>query len=99
MLVKLLLLVLFTVFVLHSDPVHYFNSAISVITLGDFIGSLIKSTIFGAEVMLISCFYGFKTSGGAEGVGKATTTSVVYSFMIILVTDYLLVSILGLFGM
>ena len=49
--------------------------------------------------MLISCFFGFRTTGGAEGVGKATTTSVVYSFMIILITDYLLVSILGMFGM
>ena len=39
------------------------------------------------------------STGGAEGVGKATTTSVVYSFMIILITDYLLVSILGMFGM
>ena len=88
-----------TVFVLHNDPIHYFDRAIAVISLGDFIGSLIKSTIFGAEIMLISCFYGFRTSGGAEGVGKATTTSVVYSFMIILITDYLLVSILGMFGM
>ena len=88
-----------TVFVLHSDPMHYFDRAIAVISVGDFIGSLIKSTIFGAEVIIISCFYGFRTSGGAEGVGKATTTSVVYSFMIILITDYVLVSILGLFGM
>ena len=54
---------------------------------------------FGFVVMLISCFFGFRTTGGAEGVGKATTTSVVYSFMIILITDYLLVSILGMFGM
>ena len=88
-----------TVFVLNNDPAIYFNRAISVISLGDFIGSLIKSTIFGAEVILISCFYGFRTSGGAEGVGKATTISVVYSFMLILITDYLLVSILGMFGM
>ena len=88
-----------TIFVLNSDPLHYFDRAFAVISLGDFIGSLIKSTIFGAEVMLISCFFGFRTTGGAEGVGKATTTSVVYSFMIILITDYLLVSILGMFGM
>ena len=90
---------LVTVFVLHNDPAIYFDRAIAVISLGDFIGSLIKSTIFGAEVILISCFYGFRTSGGAEGVGKATTISVVYSFMLILITDYLLVSILGMFGM
>lgn len=85
--------------VLNNDPIYYIERAIDVITLGDFIGSLIKSTVFGAEIMLISCFFGFKTSGGAEGVGKATTTSVVFSFMTVLITDYYLVTFLAYFGM
>ena len=87
-----------TVFVLQSDPVIYFSRAVSVISLWDFISSLIKGVIFGAEVILISCYFGFKTDGGAEGVGKSTTTSVVYSFTTILITDYLLVSIFELFN-
>lgn len=86
-------------FVLNSDPIYYMQRAVDVITLGDFLGSLIKTTVFGAEIMLISCFFGFQTSGGAEGVGKTTTISVVCSFMIILITDYFLVTLLTYFGM
>lgn len=88
-----------TTFVLKNDPVYYLQQAVDIITLGDFAGSLLKATVFGAEIMLISCFCGFRTTGGAEGVGKATTTSVVYSFMLILITDYFLVTLLSYFGM
>lgn len=88
---------LVSMLVLNSDPIRYLERAIAVITLGDFIGSVIKATIFGAEIMLISCFFGFRTKGGAEGVGKATTTSVVWSFMFILVSDYVLITLLSYF--
>ncbi len=84
-----------THFVMGTSALIYLERAINVITLGDFIGSIIKGIVFGAEIMLISCFFGFRTSGGAEGVGKATTTSVVWSFMFILITDYLLIMILS----
>jgi phospholipid/cholesterol/gamma-HCH transport system permease protein len=49
--------------------------------------SLIKTTSFGLIVTLIGCFQGFTTSGGAEGVGTATTRAVVISSMLILVLD------------
>jgi phospholipid/cholesterol/gamma-HCH transport system permease protein len=49
--------------------------------------SLIKTTSFGFTVTLIGCFQGFTTSGGAEGVGIATTRAVVISSMLILVLD------------
>ncbi len=49
--------------------------------------SLIKSTSFGLVVTLIGCFQGFTASGGAEGVGIATTRAVVISSMLILVLD------------
>ncbi len=84
-------------FVLNNDALIYLERAIEVISLGDFIGSIIKGTIFGAETMIISCFFGFRTQGGAEGVGRATTTSVVWSFMFILVSDYLLITLFNYF--
>ncbi len=84
-------------FVLRTSALIYIDHAIGIITLGDFLGSIIKGTVFGAEIMIISCFFGFRTTGGAEGVGKATTTSVVWSFMFILITDYLLITILNYF--
>ena len=49
--------------------------------------SLIKAASFGLIVTLIGCFYGFHTSGGADGVGRSTTQAVVVSSMLILVLD------------
>lgn len=86
-----------TRFVMDSDPMYYIERAIDVITLHDFIGSIIKSTVFGAETMLISCYFGFKTDGGAYGVGKYTTKSVVCSFVTILISDYMLVTLFSYF--
>ncbi len=82
-------------FVLDTDPIMYIERVIEVVSMGDYIGSIIKATVFGAEIMLISCFFGFRTEGGAEGVGRSTTTSVVFSFMFILVTDYLFITLLN----
>ncbi|MBI4544885.1 MAG: ABC transporter permease [Gemmatimonadetes bacterium] len=49
--------------------------------------SLIKAASFGLAVTTIGCYFGFQTSGGAEGVGRSTTRSVVASSMLILVLD------------
>jgi phospholipid/cholesterol/gamma-HCH transport system permease protein len=49
---------------------------------------------FGAFVSIVGCYKGFKTTGGAEGVGRYTTQSVVMSFILILVFDYFLTRIL-----
>lgn len=49
--------------------------------------SVIKSVSFGLTVTSVGCFFGFHTTGGAEGVGRSTTHAVVASSMIILVLD------------
>jgi phospholipid/cholesterol/gamma-HCH transport system permease protein len=49
--------------------------------------SLIKAASFGLVVTFIGCFYGFRTSGGADGVGRSTTQAVVLGSMLILVLD------------
>ena len=49
--------------------------------------SAIKSVSFGITITSVGCFFGYTTSGGAEGVGRATTRAVVISSMIILVLD------------
>ena len=56
----------------------------------DIWGGLIKASIFGFLVAGISCYVGFKTRGGAEGVGRSTTRAVVISAVTILITDYFL---------
>ena len=49
--------------------------------------SMIKATSFGITVTAVGCSFGFHTRGGAEGVGRATTSAVVVSSMVILVLD------------
>ena len=56
----------------------------------DIWGGLIKAAIFGFLIAGISCYVGFKTRGGAEGVGRSTTKAVVISAVTILITDYFL---------
>ena len=58
----------------------------------------IKSVFFAVIIVIISCFKGFTCEGGAEGVGKATTSAVVISMVLILVVDYFLSAVLVAFG-
>ena len=55
---------------------------------------LIKSSVFGLILSLIGCYKGFYTSGGAEGVGRATTEAVVTASVLILAADYILTAIM-----
>lgn len=55
---------------------------------------LIKATVFGFLAAMVCCYEGYTTQGGAEGVGKATTRSVVRSLVIILIADYILTAFL-----
>ena len=60
----------------------------------DIWSGLFKSLVFGGTISMVGCYYGFCTSRGAEGVGKATTESVVTSCLLILVFDYFLAMLL-----
>lgn len=65
----------------------------------DFVHGLVKPFVFGGIISTIACHFGLKTSGGTEGVGVATTRTVVTASILILVVDYfitqLLLSVLG----
>jgi phospholipid/cholesterol/gamma-HCH transport system permease protein len=60
------------------------------VNMTDVAGGVIKAAVFGITVMLISCYHGFHTTGGAAGVGQATNDSVVMSVVSILVMNYFL---------
>jgi phospholipid/cholesterol/gamma-HCH transport system permease protein len=62
--------------------------------MSDFINGLIKAGVFGLIIGLVGCYEGFNTQGGAQGVGKATTTSVVISSVLILVFNFVFAIIL-----
>jgi phospholipid/cholesterol/gamma-HCH transport system permease protein len=68
----------------------YFNPMQTHITLFDVATGIIKSFIFGILIVTVCCYRGMKTSGGAAGVGKATTQSVVTSYILILFSDFFL---------
>jgi phospholipid/cholesterol/gamma-HCH transport system permease protein len=61
--------------------------------MGDFIFGMIKGMIFGGVTALLGCHIGFRTTGGAEGVGLSTIRSFVVSSAVILILDYLLWSL------
>ena len=60
----------------------------------DVVGGLIKSAIFGLILSFIGCYKGYYAAGGSRGVGEATTDSVVYASVTILILDYFLTMIL-----
>lgn len=72
----------------------YADNVLQYLGLMDFLTGLFKSFFFGIEIAIISCYQGFNTTGGAEGVGKSTIQAVVKSSMAILISDYFLTYLL-----
>jgi len=72
---------------------YYRSSVIQSIEFGDFIPAVAKTFVFGYIVGLVGSYKGFTTEGGTEGVGRASTTSVVLSSLLILIFDMILVKI------
>lgn len=75
------------VFKLHISPNMYLNMTTNPLALKDVYTGLLKSVIFAVIIAIVSCYEGFRTSGGAEGVGRSTTLSVVTSFILIIAAD------------
>lgn len=58
--------------------------------LRDFVGGIVKALLFGLLIGTSGCYFGFGVSGGARGVGRATTQAVVLSAALILSVDFLI---------
>jgi phospholipid/cholesterol/gamma-HCH transport system permease protein len=61
-----------------------------LLEMKDYTSGLIKSVFFGFFLTLIGCYYGYYATGGAEGIGKATTRAVVVASVTVIVSDYIL---------
>ncbi len=72
---------------LDLSVVSYVNEAIQILTLKDVMVGLLKSVLFAWVIVIIASYYGFSVKGGAEGVGKVTTNSVVASIFWVIVLD------------
>ncbi|HEU64972.1 MAG: putative phospholipid ABC transporter permease protein MlaE [Candidatus Anoxychlamydiales bacterium] len=81
---------LISTYFFHMSSATYFSPMPLHITRFDIIAGAVKSIIFGILLVTICCYKGMKTKGGAEGVGKATTNSVVISYVSILISDFLI---------
>lgn len=83
-------------FSLGITPELYISNILENIRMADFLSGLGKSVFFGIEIAVISCYSGFNTRGGAEGVGKSTIQAVVRSSMVILISDFFLTYLIQL---
>ncbi len=74
-----------------SSFTFYFNTAFSSLSFSDYIPPTIKTTVFGFIIGTTSAYLGYNATGGAEGVGRAATQSVVLSSIFLIVCNVLLV--------
>ena len=77
-----------------TNPVIYKQNTFQFLDLNDLWSGLIKAAVFGLILTLTGCVRGYYTTGGAEGVGRATTNAVVSASLIILLSDFFLTKIL-----
>ncbi|MBI3320915.1 MAG: ABC transporter permease [Candidatus Omnitrophica bacterium] len=68
-------------------PGLYWKMTTLPLAFKDLTSGLLKAFIFGMIICIVSCFEGFRTEGGAEGVGRSTTVAVVTSFILIIAAD------------
>ena len=67
---------------------QYWTPAWQILKYNDLVQGLVKPFVFAMIIALVGCFYGMRTSGGTEGVGRATTKAVVVSSIWIFVTTF-----------
>ncbi len=68
----------------------FFQSVKRFFIFSDFVAGIVKAVFFGGVTALLGCHIGFRTEGGAEGVGLSTIRSFVLSAALILILDYVL---------
>src|SRR3989338_3691572 len=81
------------VFNLRLDPYRYLTFSFQFMAWKDVWTGLVKSVVFGITISMIGCYMGLNTKGGAEGVGRSTTLSVVTSFVLIVLFDCVLTGV------
>ena len=82
---------------LHINPDLYMQITYKYLALKDIYSGIFKAVVFGIIIALVSCYEGLNAKGGAEGVGRATTRSVVFSFILIIAADCVLTAIFYFF--
>ena len=76
---------------------QFINSGFNGAGFNDFLPPTFKTAVFGLIIGVIACFQGIRTRGGAEGVGRAATSSVVLSSLFVILADVVLVKVIIIF--
>src|ERR1035441_1221220 len=85
---------LVTVFMNHQNGTQYLDKAWEFLHYPDIIQGLVKPLFFGFMLSSIGCFYGMRTTGGTQGVGRSTIQAVVTASVLIIFVDFLLTQVL-----
>lgn len=85
-------------YMLGINPITYQNIIMQNLIISDIYSGIIKAFIFGFVVSSIGTYMGYMTSGGAKGVGQATTKAVVYAAVSVFMLNYLLSSLFLMLG-
>lgn len=82
------------------DPVtfrHFVGNALKGVQFSDFIPPTMKTLVYGFIIGIVACFQGMRTTGGTEGVGRSTTSSVVLCSLFVILADVILVRLIQVF--
>ena len=79
--------------VLNFNSATYMQNTWKYLQIADVVSGLIKSSVFGFIIILMGCYHGYNSGGGARGVGTATTRAVVSASIMILISNYILTGI------
>ena len=71
----------------------YKSNTLYQLAVSDFVTGLVKAAVFGTILSLIACYNGLRVTGGAAGVGRATTDTVVQSIVLIIIADVIITTI------
>jgi phospholipid/cholesterol/gamma-HCH transport system permease protein len=83
---------------LNLTPGLYLNDVFESLTLGDVGSGIAKSFFFAYFIAVVGCYNGLNTTGGADGVGRATTNTVVLAAILVLISDFFLTKLFYLFA-
>ncbi len=72
------------------SPSVFLGFAQRFVGFQDFYLALVKAAFFGAIIPIVACYFGFRSKSGADGVGRATTNTVVVAAVSIIITDFIL---------
>lgn len=81
-------------FTLRLGAVQFWTRAVDALEFGDLVQGFVKPIIFGFIISTIGCHQGLRVRGGTQGVGRATTSAVVISSVLVLIVDFFLAKLL-----